>query len=173
MYCHCLRQSFKTKSKFQEHAYQGFTLIELLVTIMIVGLLSAAALPSYLNQASKARSAEAKAALGTVNRSQQAYRLENRIFASTISSLDAKLSPRFYTYAVGTTTKDDSLSSATPQQTDLKSYAAGVAQGSSDVVKFSICESEKVAGESGYVAATATASGATPSAACSSGRVIN
>jgi type IV pilus assembly protein PilA len=173
MYYHFLGQSFKTKSNFQKQACQGFTLIELLVTIVIVGLLSAAALPSYLNQASKARSAEAKAALGTVNRSQQSYRLENSTFASALSSLDARLSPKFYTYALGTTSKDDSLSSATPQQTDLKSYAAGVAQGSGDVIKFSICESEKIAGEFGYVAAAATANGAMPSATCSSGRIIN
>jgi type IV pilus assembly protein PilA len=175
MYCNCLMQSFKTKSKLQKQACQGFTLIELLVTIVVVGLLSAVALPSYLNQASKARSSEPKAALGTVNRSQQAYRLENNTFSSALSNLDTKLSPKFYTYAVGTTSKDDSLSSATPQQTDLKSYAAGVSQGINDQVKFSICESEKIKGEPGYTAAAATAAGATvtPSADCFSGRIIN
>jgi type IV pilus assembly protein PilA len=162
-------QNFVSKKKGNE----GFTLIELLVVIIIVGVLAAIALPSFLNQIGKARGSEAKAALGTVNRSQQAYRLENSTFASALSSLDAKLSPKFYTYAVGTTTKDDSLSSASPQQTDLKSYAAGVAQGSSDIVKFSICESEQVKGQTGYVAAAASASGATPDAACSAGRSIN
>lgn len=39
---------------------QGFTLIELLVVIIIIGLLAAIALPSFLSQTDKARFAEAK-----------------------------------------------------------------------------------------------------------------
>jgi prepilin-type N-terminal cleavage/methylation domain-containing protein len=49
---------------------QGFTLVELLVSIIIVGLLAAIALPSFLSQEAKARGSEAKAHLGMINRSQ-------------------------------------------------------------------------------------------------------
>ena len=55
---------------------KGFTLIELLVVIMIIGILSAIALPSFLNQASKAKEAEGKQIIGASNRAQQAYYLE-------------------------------------------------------------------------------------------------
>ncbi|MBD2175601.1 type IV pilin-like G/H family protein [Pseudanabaena sp. FACHB-1998] len=67
----------------------GFTLIELLVVIIIIGLLAAIALPSFLNQVSKARAAEAKSYVGTVNRLQQAYYMEKKTFTTDLNSLGA------------------------------------------------------------------------------------
>lgn len=47
---------------------RGFTLIELLVTMVIIGVLSGVALPSFLNQVRRARISEAESALSILSR---------------------------------------------------------------------------------------------------------
>jgi type II secretion system protein G len=70
-------------------AAKGFTLIELLVVIVIVGVLSAVAIPSFLNQVRRSRTAEAQAALTAVGRGSEVYRLENSIFPNSYADIKA------------------------------------------------------------------------------------
>ena len=80
------------KAKFLQHLLgkkkdnQGFTLIELLVVIIIIGILAAIALPSFLNQANKARQSEARNYVGSINRAQQAFYLEKQQFAPNLAN---------------------------------------------------------------------------------------
>jgi type IV pilus assembly protein PilA len=55
-----LRQIGKNDAKKKNLLQKGFTLVELMIVIVIVGILSAVALPNFLNQTGKAKATEAK-----------------------------------------------------------------------------------------------------------------
>ncbi len=66
---------------------RGFTLIELVVVILILGILSAIAMPNLLKQAVKAKQTESKQSLALINRSQARYRVEYNGFADSFDKL--------------------------------------------------------------------------------------
>ena len=65
----------------------GFSLLELLVVMVIVGILSSVAYPSYLDSVRQANRSEAIAELQGILAAQERYFLANKEYATALSSL--------------------------------------------------------------------------------------
>ena len=137
------------KAKFLQYVAnrkkeEGFTLIELLVVIIIIGILAAIALPSFLNQANKAKQSEGKQYVSSINKGQQAYYAENTTFGSSVEALGIGLKTQTSNYAYEVTTGADAVSLAKPSNTSaLKGYAGNVflvASGDAKTTSTILCE---------------------------------
>ena len=74
----------------RENGQAGFTLIELLVVIVIIGILLAIAVPSYLNFRQRAQTSAAQANVRSAVPSAEAYFADNGTYAGmTTASLQA------------------------------------------------------------------------------------
>ena len=70
------------------HGEGGFTLIELLVVILIIGILAAIAIPSFLNQKGKGQDASTKSAARTAQTAIETYSTDNNgSYAATSANL--------------------------------------------------------------------------------------
>lgn len=69
---------------------QGFTLIELLVVVLIIGILSAVALPQYTRAVEKSKLAEVHELLQTMSMAEHRYHVANGIYAESFADLDVE-----------------------------------------------------------------------------------
>ncbi|WAS04819.1 prepilin-type N-terminal cleavage/methylation domain-containing protein [Gloeomargaritales cyanobacterium VI4D9] len=109
----------------------GFTLVELLVVVVIIGILAAIALPSFLAQSAKAKQSEAQVTLNAWIKAQQLYRYEyGRFFTFTDLALGMPTDTKTYNYVGGGGVEnvDQNFVTLTPFTKDsaLKRYSAGV-----------------------------------------------
>lgn len=72
---------------------RGFTLVELLVVIMIIGILAAAGIATFLNQRAKGQDTEAKAAASLVATTMVTYEHDRETFATADRDVLIALEP--------------------------------------------------------------------------------
>ncbi|MDF5709864.1 MAG: type IV pilin-like G/H family protein [Nostoc sp. S4] len=174
------------KAKFLQHILgkkkenEGFTLIELLVVIIIIGILSAIALPSFLNQANKAKQSEAKQNVGAMNRQQQAYYLEKNTFTSNMSDLGLgiKTASTNYTFTisalssgttVGITNQSRRVTSTAPLKVYIGGANVGTISSTSEATTLTVlCEATNPGSISGAADGTETATYAASGPTCPS-----
>ena len=157
------------QAKFLQHlnrkqSDKGFTLIELLVVIIIIGILAAIALPTFLNQTAKGKQSEAKNTVSAVNKAQVAYRTEQQAFAADMNTLALGLPTvtTNYSYTIATTGNDSATITATAKDTGLKAYSGAdfryVNSNNESAIATGICEAN-APGTTAAVAPTYTATG--------------
>lgn len=92
---------------------EGFTLIELLVVIIIIGILAAIAIPTFLNQRNRGYNAAAQAALKNAAIAQESYFTGNSAYVTNGATEIALLEAEGYNSSANVTLDVTATSTAT------------------------------------------------------------
>jgi type IV pilus assembly protein PilA len=153
---------FEFQAKYLQHILskkqnnEGFTLIELLVVIIIVGILAAIALPSFLTQVNRARASEGVNNVGALIRAQQVERLEATEYAGALAGVDAKITGNYYDYSFANNNATAVNVLTTNKQADVKLVSGRIVSDTNSDFQSIVCLSNAVQAETAKTAAVPT-----------------
>lgn len=114
------------KLRERTQSESGFTLIELLVVVLIIGILAAIAVPSFINQRGKAQGGVAKSDAKTAQTAMETYYTDNETYVGATPAALVAIEPSLNNANVLATTGA------------LATYTVTVTSKSSDAVTFTI-----------------------------------
>ena len=122
-----LTAAYLKKRHLDKQAFISMGVVPLVVFALAVGQVLTLSIQSY-GQADKAKQSEARVYIGSINRGQQAYYLDNEKFASQVEELGLGIESdsRYYRYEIKTVEQDMTVATATPKDGGLKSYTGAV-----------------------------------------------
>ncbi len=103
---------------------RGMTLTELMIVVVIIGILTAIAYPSYRQYAARAKRNEAKAALLQIATNQERFYLQNNTYTTDMTALGFPVAGNWvtdtgsYMINVGAADPNDFAATATYQNAD-------------------------------------------------------
>lgn len=122
-----LTAAYLKKRRLDKQAFISMGAVLLAVIILAVGQVLILSIQSY-GQADKAKQSEARVYIGSINRGQQAYYLDETKFASQVEDLGLGIESdsTYYRYEIKTVEQDMTVATATPKDGGLKSYTGAV-----------------------------------------------